>query len=544
MDSLFSTLIISTSVFVLALGFQYKYFIYTKQHLKIFQHFFRDKTSNTSGLKFSAVNRADETGEEYPCIRFVGNSFPDLVQLIKEINTYLFKTKGTSDYEFIRNKVERKLNMRLDQASVHLAFPTYIGLMGTFGGVFLGIIMFLFGFDDTNSITDASIKNLLIGVLVSMSTSLIGLLLTTINNHSFGEARKQIEDDKNEFYDFIQTEVTKTASASLVSAISKLHDTVDKFEPAFSSVIEKFQRTFDNCTRAFGDNFEKNVVAVAGAVEVMGQNMDKINANISLQQKLLNEFRSRDFIRGIDKYVEASDKFVGITQSLKEFEKARRIMLAAAQETIEIQNQYNESLRVPREIAVKLHQIFERITTFEKNLNALGPKLSERQILGNEVLTLIQNQVNSIAKKGKVIQRYMDMSDSRLDEFAKDQDKLLKTMLERSQQSLQGQIDGFENMIKNQTEVLEKHHEEFIKELQTKFNIDEVRADFSNLKKLDEIAHKLQTLSTESVKSFEVRSSLAEIKKELEEVHKAIKSRQGNAESLSKGLGWFGRSRK
>lgn len=434
--------------------------------------------------------------------------------------------------------------MRLDQASVHLAFPTYIGLMGTFGGVFLGIIMFLFGFDDTNSITDASIKNLLIGVLVSMSTSLIGLLLTTINNHSFGEARKQIEDDKNEFYDFIQTEVTKTASASLVSAISKLHDTVDKFEPAFSSVIEKFQRTFDNCTRAFGDNFEKNVVAVAGAVEVMGQNMDKINANISLQQKLLNEFRSRDFIRGIDKYVEASDKFVGITQSLKEFEKARRIMLAAAQETIEIQNQYNESLRVPREIAVKLHQIFERITTFEKNLNALGPKLSERQILGNEVLTLIQNQVNSIAKKGKVIQRYMDMSDSRLDEFAKDQDKLLKTMLERSQQSLQGQIDGFENMIKNQTEVLEKHHEEFIKELQTKFNIDEVRADFSNLKKLDEIAHKLQTLSTESVKSFEVRSSLAEIKKELEEVHKAIKSRQGNAESLSKGLGWFGRSRK
>ena len=219
-------------------------------------------------------------------------------------------------------------------------------------------------------------------------------------------------------------------------------------------------------------------------------------------------------------------------------------MLAAAQETIEIQNQYNESLRVPREIAVKLHQIFERITTFEKNLNALGPKLSERQILGNEVLTLIQNQVNSIAKKGKVIQRYMDMSDSRLDEFAKDQDKLLKTMLERSQQSLQGQIDGFENMIKNQTEVLEKHHEEFIKELQTKFNIDEVRADFSNLKKLDEIAHKLQTLSTESVKSFEVRSSLAEIKKELEEVHKAIKSRQGNAESLSKGLGWFGRSRK
>ena len=138
--------------------------------------------------------------------------------------------------------------MRYDQSTVHLAFPTYLGLMGTFSGVFLGILMFLAGFDDVDGITDESIKNLLIGVLVSMSTSLVGLFLTTINNGLAGEARKKIEDDKNEFYDFIQVYITKTASASLVSAISKLHDTVDKFEPAFSSVIEGFKEAFNECT--------------------------------------------------------------------------------------------------------------------------------------------------------------------------------------------------------------------------------------------------------------------------------------------------------
>ena len=403
MSSLEITLYISGGAFVLFFIVQMSYFISTIKARNVFENFF----SKTSG--YSVTLKGNEN-DPYPQIEPVGKPKSDLNNLIEEINIYLYKTKGTSDYEFIRNKVERKLNMRYDQSTVHLSFPTYLGLMGTFAGVFMGILMFLVGFDAGN-ISDDSIKNLLVGVLVSMSTSLVGLLLTTINNGKAGSARKKIEDDKNEFYDFIQTEVTKTASASLVSAISKLHDTVDKFEPAFTTVIDGFKAAFKECTDAFGQDFKEKVAAVTSAVGVMGENMDKINKNIELQQKVLDTLKSGEFVRGMDKYIEASNHFVSITQSLNKFEEARRMMLAAAQEAITLQNQYNESLNVPREIAVRVNQILDRIKDFENSVNEAGRALTKRDILGNDVINAIQDQIKGISKKGKIADKFLEMAD-------------------------------------------------------------------------------------------------------------------------------------
>lgn len=464
------------------------YFLDTRKYRNIFKNFFTKEINYSSRL-------AGCEKDQYPQINEVGKPESDLNALIEEINLYLKKTKGTSDYEFVRNKVERKLNMRYDQSTVHLAFPTYLGVMGTFLGVFLGIFMFLAGFDDTGSISDQSIQNLLIGVLVSMSTSLVGLLLTTINNGLAGEARKKIEDDKNEFYDFIQTDVTKTASASLVSAISKLHDTVDKFEPAFSTVIEGFKDAFEECTKAFGNDFKKNVDAVTTAVDVMGKNMDKINLNIQLQEKLLNTYKSGEFVRGMEKYIEAVNHFTSITQSLYKFEEVRRMMLAAAQETISLQNQYNEALKIPREIAVRVNQILDRIKDFENGVNEAGRALTKRDILGNDVINSIQDQIRGISKKGKIADKYLEMADGKLEDLYIEQTKTLKTMNDRYKEAIEGHIKGFENMLLEQTKELEKRHGAFLTALQVKFNIDDIRSEFSNLKKLNEILGEIKQLS-------------------------------------------------
>ena len=154
--------------------------------------------------------------ELYPQLVEVGTPYSDFNELIKEINLYVIKTKGTTDFSVIQNKVERKLNMRFDQSMTHLSFPTYLGLMGTFLGVFLGITMFILGFDGAGNISDDSIKNLLSGVLVSMLIRLVGLVLTTINNAKAGDARAKIEEDKNDFFDYVQTELMPTLNVSLV----------------------------------------------------------------------------------------------------------------------------------------------------------------------------------------------------------------------------------------------------------------------------------------------------------------------------------------
>ena len=363
-----------------------------------------------------------------------------------------------------------------------------------------------------------------------------GLFLTTINNGLAGEARKKIEDDKNEFYDFIQTEVTKTASASLVSAISKLHDTVDKFEPAFDSVINRFQNTFDSCTKAFGDNFEKNVKAVAGAVDVMGNNMDKINENIDLQKKVLETFKSGDLVLGLDKYIAAANHFVSITQSLDKFEEARRLMLAAAQEAIALQNQYSDSLRIPREIAVRVNQILDRIKDFENGVNEVGRALQKRDILGNDVINAIQDQVRGISKKGKIADQYLEMADGKLEDLFKEQTKVINDMNRRYKEAIEAHIKGFENILKEQTDHLKATHQAFINDMQVKFNIDDIRSEFSNLKKLNEIASKLQIISSDYIKSDELYKDLQGIKEELAKVENATQNLATITKEEKKGI--------
>ena len=532
MGSLFVTIVISVAVFAMFTWLQRKYWLDTKRYRIKFENFFAKQKEYSTYI-------CKEGRESYPQLELVGEESSDLDNLIREINTYLFKTKGTSDYEFIRNKVERKLNMRYDQSVVHLAFPTYLGLMGTFCGVFLGILTFLIGFDGGN-VSDRSIQNLLVGVLVSMSTSLVGLGLTTWNNHKAGEARKKIEDDKDEFYDFIQTEVTKTASASLVSAIGKLHQTVDRFEPSFNTVITRFQRTFDSCTEAFGRNFEKNVVAVANAVNVMGENMDKINTNIEQQEKLLALFKTDKLIEGLKQYVEAANRFVGITQSLDKFEEARRLMLAAAQESIAIQNQYAESLKTPREVAVKISQILDRVKNFEQSINDLAPALVARNMLGNDVINIIQDQIRGISKKGKIADKYLEMSDGKLEALYKKQVNVINEMNTRYKAAIEQHIDGFENMIEEQTNELRTRHSAFIEEMQAKFNVEDVRSEFSNLKKLNEIQKQLEDLSLHIVNSKDLLANLRLIQIKLESIEKKSSRHSSNKNEKSRGVfGWL-----
>lgn len=530
--------IVSAIAFVVCLVFQWRYFKETARFRELFSGFF-DKTED-----YGTEKKSTEKGENLTQLKPVGKMGSDLNVLIEEINHYVMKTKGTTDFAVIQNKVERKLNMRYDQSVAKLSFPTYIGLMGTFLGVFMGIFMFILGFDTAGGISDTSIKNLLIGVLVSMSTSLVGLFLTTWNNARAGEARKKIEEDKNEFYDFVQTELMPELDVSMVAAITKLHETVDRFEPAFDRVINRFQTTFDNCTKAFGNSFEDKVLVVANAVDVMGENMDKINENIELQKKLIDTFKGDELVRGLDRYIEASNNFVSITQSLNKFEEARRMMLAATQEAINIQNTYSDSLKIPREVAVRINQILDRISKFEENINALGPQLAQRSILGDDIVNALKEQISGISKKGKIADRYLEMADGRLEELFAQQTKVIGEMNKRYREALEGHLDGFEEMIKFQTNELEKRHKDFMKAIEERLAIEDVRREFVNLGRLKDIDGKIEdvskrVLTTDDIKKA-VQDAVQPISKELDEIKQDF--RKQVEESQSGGLrGLFGR---
>lgn len=516
------TIVLSTIIACAFILVQYFLFAGTRRSISTFQNFF--KKNDDYHTHSTIINK-----EYVPQIIKVGPLASDLNNLIGEINNYIVKTKGTSDFSIIQNKVERRLNMRYDQSVAKLSFPTYIGLMGTFFGVFLGILMFLFGFDGAGNISDDSIKNLLIGVMISMATSLSGLLFTTINNAFCSEAKKKVEEEKNEFYDFIQTELMPSLDVSMVAALSKLHATVDKFEPAFDRVISHFQDTFDRCTKAFGVDFENHVKAISGAVSAMGENIDKINKNIKLQEKLISTLKSDEISKGMEKYVEAASHFTLITKSIYEFEGMRDIMLDSVQETIKLQNQYNESLTIPRQIALEINQILNRISTFEDAIKETGENLRDRNILGIELLNRIKQHIDAFAKKDQIAAKYLEIADGKLEDMFNEQNKILNQVNNRSKEALQDHIDGFENMLNSQLNQMETQHGEFIDALKKKFDVEDIRSEFTNLRKLETIDRKISEIADKVV----IPQKIDDIKKEIGDVGDQIRMLKSELESIN-----------
>lgn len=479
--------------FVMAVGFilwQKRVYNENKRAIARLKRFFSKKEAFSTCESYEY----DEDGNpisEYIKIKEVADKEAELMNLIDDINAYIKKSKGTVAFSIIQNKTERRISMLYEIATSKLSFPTHIGLMGTFAGVFIGLIMFLIGTMAVGGITDSSIQSLITGVLVSMATSCCGIWLLILSHRLASEATNQIDHDKNDFYEWVQNELMPTVDVSMVEAIGKLHETIDKFEPTFSGVISQFKGAFKDVTNAFGTEFRKSVQVVASAVNTMGKNMDKVNKNIDLQSNLLDTLKSNQLVRGMDSFVEASKRFTDITGSLDQFERARRIMLVAAQETINIQKDFNESLQIPKQVAAEINIILNRITKFEESINGLGVNVAQTQMVGNQLVEQIKENINAIKAKQTVAEKYADTANKRLEVYFDEQKKEVSRIMQKYNEALESYLDDYETMLKERKTELESRNREFVEAIDRKLSIEDIRSDF---KALREIPHQLEML--------------------------------------------------
>lgn len=449
-------------------------------------------------------------------IKDVAEDGAELKNLIKDINGYIFKSKGTVAFSIIQNKTERRISMLYEIATSKLSFPTHIGLMGTFAGVFVGLIMFVIGTFQAGGITDATIQSLIAGVLVSMITSCVGIGMLIESHRAASNATNQIDEDKNEFYEWVQNELMPTVDVSMVEAIGKLHETIDQFEPTFSGVISEFKDAFKNVTGAFGTDFRQSVDIVKDAVEKMGKNIDKINENIALQNKLLDTIKSRELTAGMAAFVEASKRFSEITGSLDQFEKARRLMLIATQEAINLQKDYNDSLQIPKQVASEINSILNRITTFEKNIDGLGENIAQTQLVGSNLVEQIKENLNAIRSKQKVAEKAANTANEKLEHYFEEHKRELGCIAQKYNEALESYLSDYENMLKERKTELENRKREFTQAIDEKFSISDIRSEFTSLRKLNDIAQKLEQLVQNGIKSGKLSSELNAIKSELE----------------------------
>lgn len=470
----------------------------TLHNLSLFSKFFNKKGEydiyHESGDTSDNGDDETQTKKNNARIKNIAEKDAALHALIDDINEYLSSCKGTATFEIIQNKTERRITKMYDNAVSKSSFPTHYGLMGTFVGVFIGLGLFLLGSILQGGITDDSIHSLILGVLVSMSTSFIGLRMSTKANDQISNAKTKIDDDKNEFYEFVQNKLMTSVNVSLTEALSSLHETVTTFEPSFSRVISGFQTTFQQCTQAFGNDFRISVREMVSAVTTMSNNIDAITSNVTLLEKLLNRLSGSEWTSYMRQFADVNDHFKTLAQSLNDFERARRMMLAATQEAINIQKTYNDSLELPRQVAEHINGILQRVITFENSINALGVDLAQTQMIGNSTIEEIKQQITAIKKKHKIAEQYIDTADNKLEMFFDSQLIELKRLEKKYIDALTEMFGAYEKLTTDHTEEINQRHEIFKNAIENKFEMAGVRAELVNLKKIPDVEKKVDEI--------------------------------------------------
>ena len=489
-----SSFVISICTALYFINKQSGFYKSTLHNLSLFLKFFHKKGEYDIYHESSNDSEYDEDGntkKNNARIKNIAEDDAALHVLIDDINEYLGSCKGTATFEIIQNKTERRISKMYDNAVSKSSFPTHYGLMGTFVGVFIGLGLFLLGSILQGGITDDSIHSLILGVLVSMSTSFIGLRMSTKANDLISNAKTKIDDDKNEFYEFVQNKLMTSVNVSLTEALSSLHETVTTFEPSFSKVIAGFQTTFQQCTKAFGNDFRTSVREMVSAVTTMSNNIDAITSNVTLLERLLNRLSGSEWTSYMRQFADANEHFKTLTQSLDDFERARRMMLAAAQEAINIQKSYNDSLEMPRQVAENINSIMQRVVRFEESINALGVNIAQTQMFGNAQIEEIQQQITAIKKKHKVAEQYIETANNKLEMFFDSQLVELKRLETKYLKALENLFNAYEMITDDHKDEINQRHEIFKNAIEDKFEMAGVRAELANLKKIPEVEKKV-----------------------------------------------------
>ena len=487
---------LSIATFIYFFYKQRGFYNFTMKNLDAFKRFFeKDGKYDTIDVSIdqSLLNQDKNKNVSTKRLKNVAAENAELHDLIEDINEYLESCKGTATFNIIQNKTERRITKLYDRATSKASFPTHYGLMGTFIGVFLGLLAFLLiSVFSEEGITDDAIHSLIAGVLVSMSTSFIGLKMSTKANDLISDAKNKSDDDKNEFYEYIQNKLMPSVDISLTEALGNLHQTVSDFEPSFSHVISGFRQTFQECTVAFGADFRKSVKGMVDAVGTMSSNVNKITENVSLLEELLDRLSGAEWIKYMRQFADASDHFKELTNSLNDFERARRMMLAAVQEAINIQKSYNDSLNIPREVASEINTILQRVVRFEQSINDLGDNFRTTQLIGNVTIEEIENQIKAIKVKHKVAEQYIETSNNKLEMFFDSQLIELKRLEGKYQEALGKLFEAYEKITEDHKKEIDERHEIFKDAINKKFELSDVRSELSQLKKLSGIESKVE----------------------------------------------------
>ena len=167
-------------------------------------------------------------------------------EIVESTNNYIIRNKGAANIVDLQDIAERKSKSMEDSIDTSIAFPLYLGLLGTFSGVIIGLIKIA-----NAGVSDAAIQSFIGGVLIGMIASAFGLLLTVRSNHIYKEAKKDRDNDLYEYLNFVRINLISRSYKALPVDMRKLQYQLSAFTEEFTSYQHNLSASLGNTLKRF-----------------------------------------------------------------------------------------------------------------------------------------------------------------------------------------------------------------------------------------------------------------------------------------------------
>ena len=335
-------------------------------------------------------------------------------RILYSVNNYLIRNRGAaSDFNLIKDIVERNTDAVEEDINTSTGVPLYLGLMGTM----IGIVIALFnmpnlsielGSAQTGQALDEGISMLIGGVKIAMIASFAGLLLTIINSgwvfkgsRSFSEARK------NEFYTFIQIELLPLINQGLASTLQSLQRNLLKFNNEFSTNLKGLTGIFDSSRKAIKE--QKELIDTLDKAKVS----DMTRYNVAVLKQL-------------DISVGQFEKFNAYLINVTQFVENSQLIVSRTNELLARTDNF-------KNIADNLENKLNQSQLLIEFISAHFKKLDEHKEFTNMAVADVGH---SISETFKQLKEHIHNSSEAVKRFTVDETELLKTALSESKSNL------------------------------------------------------------------------------------------------------------
>ena len=269
-------------------------------------------------------------GDMSSSLLYSNNHIASTQKIIREINTYMLKNDHNMiNFDVIRDITNRNFQVLDDDINHSLPTPLYLGLAATMFGIVIGLGGMALSTGGAGGIGD-DINSLIIGVGIAMTSSLIGLTITTyLSTHEYKYSKREADEEKNEFFSHLQAELLPELLRSGETGIAALNKKLNTFGRVSEKLVDQLTSSSKNASKSLKQQYEiieridrMDIQKVSAAnIEIF----DRLEKNLKTFEKFsaywerLNSSMSstNELVKNLESLVNKFDSIDTISDSIK-----------------------------------------------------------------------------------------------------------------------------------------------------------------------------------------------------------------------------------